>query len=200
MRILAALLLLFATQSYAAEAALNYTEASKLALAADRPLIVYKGWIAEDVDGAICCQVQTNDPLFAAYPTRCAIIGVNGDWGVTITAQEQTHKAIKAALPKKTMVGCETGKCLFEWKFPAVKSAVAFRVPQGHTHTCPSCKTTWDHESNPVGPGLQGHICPNCKTEQRTQDYTPQPVTIRQSGTSIRFSSGGCATGNCSGR
>ena len=48
------------------------------------------------------------------------------------------------------------------------------RAPQGHTHTCPKCGTTWDHASNP------SHNCPNCGTPQYVVDRGYRPVTVRK--------------------
>ncbi len=52
------------------------------------------------------------------------------------------------------------------------QTTVTTRSPQGHTHSCPRCGTTWDHASNP------GHNCPKCGTAQYVQDSSPRPVTV----------------------
>lgn len=83
------------------------------------------------------------------------------------------------------------------------------REAHGHTHTCPRCNTTWDHDSNP------GHNCPNCGTPQYVQDTVRKPVVTRTTSVyqeappSIVARSapvvirsfgdgGGCANGSCS--
>ncbi len=55
---------------------------------------------------------------------------------------------------------------------PPQQVTVTTRAPQGHTHSCPRCGTTWDHASNP------GHNCPKCGAAQYVQDSSPRPVTV----------------------
>ncbi len=114
---LAILACLLAAPAPAAENFMAYPQAKKMAKAADIPLVVFKGWYAEDIDGAIVTQVNADDHLFREYPWSCAIVSVNGQWLATVTAQDRTHEAIKAALPKRKLVGCETGKCTYAWTF-----------------------------------------------------------------------------------
>ncbi len=52
------------------------------------------------------------------------------------------------------------------------QTVITTRSPQGHTHTCPRCGTTWDHASNP------SHSCPNCGTVQYAVDTRYRPVTV----------------------
>lgn len=90
---------------------------------------------------------------------------------------------------------------------PKASVTTTTRAPVGHTHTCPRCGTTWDHQANP------GHNCPNCGTAVYVQDRVPRPVTIRVATVSAApapvpttvyqlppgFSAaGGCANGSCS--
>lgn len=192
--------LLLAVTSVSAQG-LDYDKANKLAMAADMPLVVYRGWIVQDLPGAIVCQVGNRDPQFDGFSHYCAIISVRGQWVRTLKESDgMTLESIKAAIPKKVMTDCETGKCRMEWNCFVEKPTqniqkTITRAPQGHTHTCSSCGTTWDHVSNPVGPGKQGHTCPTCKAEQWTQDGSPRPVTIKAVSTGA--SAANCTTGNC---
>jgi hypothetical protein len=82
----------------------------------------------------------------------------------------------------------------FKWAFtdfaapakkvaPAVRSGsvtVTYRAPIGHTHTCTSCGTTWDHTANP------SHTCANCgghppmsRSGGYYADPVPKPVAVR---------------------
>jgi uncharacterized protein (DUF983 family) len=65
--------------------------------------------------------------------------------------------------------GCANGAC----QSSLSASTLSSRAPVGHTHTCPRCGTTWDHQSN------AGHNCPNCGAAQYVQDSFPRAVTVR---------------------
>lgn len=73
------------------------------------------------------------------------------------------------------------------------RGTVILRYPVGHTHTCPACKTVWDHKAN------SGHDCLHCGTEQLYQDLTPKMVHIldpksTKSAKTVSVDEG-CATG-----
>lgn len=84
------------------------------------------------------------------------------------------------------------------------KQVTASRAPVGHTHTCPRCGMTWDHQANP------GHNCANCGTAVYVQDRSPRmvttvrtvtvPVTAPQQSFPAYLlpGGGGCANGSCS--
>ena len=95
----------------------------------------------------------------------------------------------------------EDGKTWMQWtstltdcRADAVKAVVnpvaSFRQPQGHTHTCSRCGTTWDHATNP------SHDCPNCGETQYVQDSSPSMVTTK-TGNAQAVAAGGCANGQC---
>jgi hypothetical protein len=46
------------------------------------------------------------------------------------------------------------------------------RPAVGHSHTCPRCRLTWDHEAH------AGHDCPRCGTPQFVVDQPSRPVTV----------------------
>lgn len=86
---------------------------------------------------------------------------------------------------------------------------VSYRQPVGHTHTCNTCGTTWDHQAN------AGHNCPNCGRQQLIQDRSPRIVTVRHAQPlpqgqptiqqspvtaiqrSVNRATAGCPNGNC---
>ncbi len=57
-------------------------------------------------------------------------------------------------------------------KATTTKTAVSYRQPTSHTHTCPKCGLTWDHQANP------GHVCKACGTPQYVQDTRPKLVPV----------------------
>jgi hypothetical protein len=52
-------------------------------------------------------------------------------------------------------------------------SANTLRQPNGHTHTCPKCGDTWDHDKNPT------HNCKQCGTFQNVVDQPSRMVQVR---------------------
>lgn len=112
-----------------------------------------------------------NDPLerFSDYdwPGRMGttVVTISGPYHggrhiTYATLQSPTREQIEAALATAR----ET------WE---AERTVTTRAPNGHTHTCPRCATTWDHKSN------NSHNCPECGTEQFVQDARPRPVTVK---------------------
>lgn len=59
----------------------------------------------------------------------------------------------------------------------ASAAPAGFRQPIGHTHTCGNGHT-WDHTSNPIGPGWQGHTCLQCGRFQNVIDPVPRLVPV----------------------
>lgn len=51
-------------------------------------------------------------------------------------------------------------------------ATTSWRYPVGHTHTCPRCGETWDHQKN------TGHTCQNCGAHQAVQDAVPRMVQV----------------------
>ncbi len=94
--------------------------------------------------------------------------------------------------------------------------SVTFRQPVGHTHTCTTCGTTWDHTANDT------HVCKECGGSPPTKvgydragrqlvtyltDYPAKMVTVRaapQQQQPVRViqqrlngASANCPNGNC---
>lgn len=55
----------------------------------------------------------------------------------------------------------------YEWR-----NVVTYRQPAGHTHTCPYCRTTWDHAANPT------HQCRACGASQYVIDQPSRMVRV----------------------
>jgi hypothetical protein len=112
----------------------------------------------------------------------------------------QLEKSLaEASLPKPPVVK----------PLPPAKQAATVRQPNGHTHTCTSCGTTWDHTENPT------HTCANCGGHPPISrggylaDSTPKVIVVPPLQTAPRrvttsswsiqsLSSPNCANGQCS--
>lgn len=75
---------------------------------------------------------------------------------------------------------------------------VSYRNPIGHTHTCPRCGDTWDHNKNPT------HTCQRCGASQFTIDTPSRMVQVygvSTGGVPLQYtlprSTSGCGPGGC---
>lgn len=143
----------------------NYFDGLEESAKDNKPLVTFIGTPARRVPGAVVCEAMA----LTGYNSPCIAISApdkGSHWHVKTLSADTATGDIQSQLPKKAMVGCETGKCSFTF-FPNPRCAGG-NCPgnggcpvAGNCVQCETCHPGASKFTQVVSPRFVGGTCIN---------------------------------------